>query len=438
MKEYRWKLFVKILLSITGFIFIVTASYPGFMSIDSLDQYAQAKTGIYSNWHPPLMAWIWNKLLLIIDGPQPMLLLNNLFYWGAALIISLKIRNTPLSIIFLISCFAPPLINFLGVIWKDTMLMSMLFFQTSLLLVFYDMNKWTINKILIVCLILIISFVCIMLRHNALFAIIPFISLIFCFFYKKLKHFYAFVFGSFVTIGFFLAGGFVSKKLCLGKSLHPEQQLMVYDLMGLSSSLKKNLFPDYLNKKITLDTLPKIYSPCDGALFAIFHMQCATTKESQFDSLNIIWKKEVVLHPSIIFSHKLRAFRCLFFESSLTTFPNIHPNEYGFALSNHNIVRDKYVQYIESKWAVALYKAWFYLIGCFLVFILSLFTFSKGNNSKALLAIYISLSGLLYGCSYFLLSPCNDLRYNYWTIGAFFLSAILFLDSIFTKKSIVQ
>jgi hypothetical protein len=162
-------------------------------------------------------------------------------------------------------------------------------------------------------------------------------------------------------------------------------------------------------------------------------MGCTTNNKVQLDSLKECWKKESIANPNIVAKHKWAAFLCLQTQSSLTTFPYIQANKYGFSLSNDNVLRDYYVKIIDAEFSKKFYKAWFYLLACAVFFLFSCFLFRYSKRNGVLLSIFISLSGLLYSLSYLALSPCNDLRYNYWTIGATLLSGIIFIDELSIK-----
>src|SRR6185295_178370 len=58
--------------------------WPGIMIWDSGRQYAQALSGQFDDWHPPLMEWIWRLFIPLMPGPVPMLILQ-LSVYGAAL-----------------------------------------------------------------------------------------------------------------------------------------------------------------------------------------------------------------------------------------------------------------------------------------------------------------------------------------------------------------
>ena len=53
--------------------------WPGYVAYDSLAQYAQATSGHYEDWHPPIMARLWS--LFGDRGPAPMLAVQLGAYW---------------------------------------------------------------------------------------------------------------------------------------------------------------------------------------------------------------------------------------------------------------------------------------------------------------------------------------------------------------------
>jgi hypothetical protein len=55
--------------------------WPGVALYDSVEQYRQALTGAYDDWHPPVMARLWSLLLRAWPGTAPMFLLQTALYW---------------------------------------------------------------------------------------------------------------------------------------------------------------------------------------------------------------------------------------------------------------------------------------------------------------------------------------------------------------------
>ncbi|WP_332908717.1 hypothetical protein [Sphingomonas mollis] len=67
--------------------------WPGFAEYDSVAQYAQALSGSYDDWHPPVMARLWAGLLVFGAGAGPMLVVQMATYWtGLGLIAAALMR----------------------------------------------------------------------------------------------------------------------------------------------------------------------------------------------------------------------------------------------------------------------------------------------------------------------------------------------------------
>ena len=65
-----------------GLATVVHGYWPGVMIDDARWQYQQAVDNAYEDWHPPLMAWIWRRLMLLQPGPAPMLVVQLSLYWA--------------------------------------------------------------------------------------------------------------------------------------------------------------------------------------------------------------------------------------------------------------------------------------------------------------------------------------------------------------------
>lgn len=108
-----------------GFILTIATFYPGFLSDDALDQFGQALSFRFDDWHPPAMALLWSAIDHVWIGAQPMLLLQAGLYWGSVFFLLRAIPrpdNRYLRWAIIASLFSPAILNFLGVIEEDTQL----------------------------------------------------------------------------------------------------------------------------------------------------------------------------------------------------------------------------------------------------------------------------------------------------------------------------
>jgi hypothetical protein len=161
-------------LALAGFVISLLAFWPGFMEFDSFDQYAQAIGKEQLNdWHPVILVFVWKLLIFVHDGPQLMLLLQLLLYWSGFLYLALRLlqRDKPwLAVAAILVAFSPFLVNFAGVLWKDTQL-ALAFFWAALLLAFAPRNLTTA-----VTSLALISYG-LAVRHNGITAALPLLIL---------------------------------------------------------------------------------------------------------------------------------------------------------------------------------------------------------------------------------------------------------------------
>src|SRR5262245_15735086 len=112
----------RIILILCGLAFFAFAR-PGLMTFDSVEQLAEARTGFYTDAHPPAMAAIWRLLDSIIAGAFLMLVLQaTTFIAGMYLVLKRAMSERTAAIVTAICMFYPPVANPLAFIWKDSLM----------------------------------------------------------------------------------------------------------------------------------------------------------------------------------------------------------------------------------------------------------------------------------------------------------------------------
>jgi hypothetical protein len=120
----RWPQIVASAILLSGFALTLAVNLPGHLEFDSIRQLLEGRSGVYSNWHPPVMSW----LLGIADEIEP----------GAAAFVILDVAmvfSAILALVWLVerpSWFAvpaaalavalPQLFLFPAIVWKDVLL----------------------------------------------------------------------------------------------------------------------------------------------------------------------------------------------------------------------------------------------------------------------------------------------------------------------------
>jgi hypothetical protein len=172
------------------------AFYPGSFSPDSLDQWRQAVTGFYNNWHPYLYTYLIHLFSLIHKSPSTMLVFQIvLFSFVVSLFLNyLSKKGTNMGLIAFIAILLAvnPLIGYYNItLWKDV-LYSILIIILGLMIYLYIREDKFRNPLWLI----IISFVSVasmFIRHNGIInLILPGVMLLIFVLrdYKKILLFY--------------------------------------------------------------------------------------------------------------------------------------------------------------------------------------------------------------------------------------------------------
>src|SRR4030088_2811149 len=104
-----------------GVVFAVASFFPGYMSPDSVSQLSQGRAMTFTDWHPPVMSFLWGLIDRIIAGPAGMLVLHNFMFWaGLGLFVHhLGFERAWAATAILLTGLFPPVLALLSTIWKD-------------------------------------------------------------------------------------------------------------------------------------------------------------------------------------------------------------------------------------------------------------------------------------------------------------------------------
>ena len=96
---------------------------PGHMSYDSVLQLAQGRSGVYNNWHPPVMAWLLGLLDMAVPGTALFVVFDTLMLYGALAALVLAPPRTswwaaPLLVVW---AMIPDGLIYPGIVWKDVL-----------------------------------------------------------------------------------------------------------------------------------------------------------------------------------------------------------------------------------------------------------------------------------------------------------------------------
>jgi hypothetical protein len=442
-----------ITLAVVGFFSSLLAFWPGFMEYDSYMQYGQA-IGILplENWHPASMTLLWRALITICNGPQPMLLFQCLFYWSGFLYLALWLwRNTSkfmLALTAILVPFFPFLINFTGVIWKDTH-MAVALFWAALLLVF-GRRSW--SKLLISLLLI---FYGLSVRHNGIAAAMPLLILWSYRYlrYRNLNIKYGVLLVSIAMLFvYFMVNFGMNRFFSVEKTISPEEQRL-NDIVFIKCNLNSGDFgvlerfygetliqiaPD--KRQVYLcDQVSLLASTDDTGI--IFDQEILNIDtQSKEEQILGLWTRSVISHPLLYLEYRLRVYRTFLRPLSypepyyvlLDGMDDINPLpvELSFEVLNPFGLTTLLIDYVtffsSSKYYQLPFRPFFWLITLLLTTMLSAY---KRQYSVCLIAA----SGLLYIISFFPVLPAPDFRYCYYSMFAQILSIYIGLDRHYSR-----
>lgn len=408
-------------IAVLGIIASIAAYFPGLMTNDSFLQLEQARTGIFSDLHPPVMAFVWRFVDMVVAGPFGMLVLQTTIYWGAIALIMWHLWHrhwvTPLAIAII--GFWSPSFSMLGFIWKDIQMTASFAMAIALTLLAIDHKRqWPLVPAMVFLLYGTA------LRHNAVFAAFPIVVWWGWLLTSNLKP--LILRGAAViviTIGMMLVPRMITPSLAT-VHVHPSQQLFLYDLAGISVLTDNNLLPlHYQPFLLPVRTLKEKYNPTHVGCFlwgSDTKTNLLLSPDSQaFEMLKKQWLHAVLGHKKAYLQHRLDVFATQLGWGPYRLFSYLKPTrEYradcGVSWDPSRFSRGIFDYYDRIQDSI-LFKPYLYLI-----ILLGSFAFSLRGALKRerlpLLAMVFSLSGLMNLCPYFLISIGFDLRFSHWSI----------------------
>lgn len=153
-----------------GLALTLALFYPGFMSVDSAVQWAQARSDAYENNHPVLMALTWSAIDRVWPGPGGLFLLHSALFWAAAGWFAREVCARPIPQVALTLALGlwPPVLGVVAHVWKDGPMTAFVLLAVAGLLA----ERRRPSPVLLVFAIAMLAIAC-AYRHNALPLVVP-------------------------------------------------------------------------------------------------------------------------------------------------------------------------------------------------------------------------------------------------------------------------
>jgi hypothetical protein len=406
---------------------LVLYAFPGQMTQDSWDHLTEARSGIYTDGHPPAIDLLFRWVDYIVPGPFLMLVIQSAALLAGLYLIlrrALSARGAAWATFGLY--LYPPVMTAMAVIWKDSMMAGWLALG---LVALFD------HRLGVRCLALVALFVASAVRYNAFAATLPVIALVF-----EWRPGLARPARIAVAVAAWLAitlAAFAANRALTVRPMYVWQStLAVYDIVGTLSHVDGELADPELEQvlegtgllvhKDIHHTMRALYSTHNFApiildpvhpLWSLPIHGLDPAPEPVRDAVARAWWRVVTAHPGAYLQHRLAvtggvlALGTSHVSGAVTRRDSFRYTDYVHQLglgTGWSPLQDRWTRLLQWIARVApVFVPWMYL-----VIALVLVPLAWGHRD----VLAILLSGLLYEATLVPLAASNDYRYSHWMV----------------------
>ena len=427
---------------------------PGYLSPDSITQLGHARSGYFTDWHPPLMSWVWRIVEKVHPGPLGMLLLHNLFFWSGLCLLAggaFRSKWRAAAAVLLIGFF-PPVFALLGTIWKDVGLGVSLLLVVGLLALAERRRASRIEAALALSVVCGLLFYAVNVRYNAVFAALPMCVWTMWIVGRDIARLdryrtMAAAVSGLVLLLVLFAAGRIAHRLIVDRRLFPSQQILVHDLTGISVRTGRNELPGFVQNEmpLSLEEVQRIYTP--HTVVPLYWGDNSTRRlprytsiqnENDFSRLAGHWQGVVRRHPREYFAHRWQVARELLAldrpRACLPFITGTNPNPFGVSFQQ-NRLNAAVTGGLRSVQDTVLFRPGYYLIAGFLLLIALPFI-TRDAFSRVGAAVLLT-SGLLYSLPYYFITTTCDFRMVWWSVVAVLVAPLTMLDRLSSRRGSV-
>ncbi len=405
-----------------GFFLCVIVFFPGIFTPDSLDQFSQAQTGQFEDWHPPMMAALWFILNRIHQGPELLFFTHLLLFWIGLWALSdglVRIGARWGALLPLIG-LAPFVFNYLGLLWKDVALAAAWLFAAAL--AFRRFARGENLRLWELVLIWAAFIYGALVRGNSIFAAAP-LALYLLNTDVFSRQIWRQIAACVLVPSLLLAGAAAfNRHIVQAEAQNPEDSLFLFDLVGVSHQTRTNLVPGPW-APAQARRIPDCYGADKWDHVGMGHCRFLTQTLDDRDlwggpAIAHAWISAIAQHPAQYALHRL-AFtnqilrwlgpipvRDAFMESEMSDLRYAHHPGPIFRL----------YQTISNALATTpLFRPYFWLLIAAGTLVVSWFA---TDSPQRRFAAALGASAFIYLATYVIFGVASDFRYAYWSIVA--------------------
>jgi len=396
---------------------------PGVMSPDSLGQFREALTGVFTmDASPPMMSFVWRQLLRVIPGPLGMMVFHASMFWIGLGLIAAACTTSAVggSLLVLGTGFFPPVFALLGTLWKDVGLGAAFTLVVGMILMGQKQGSRRL-----VLLSFLPLFYGTAVRFNAAPAAFPLACLL-CVALagprraSRRNVSTLLAVSTLVTVFLVALVSAVNAAVVSQRSTGANLALqgsMLHDLAGMSLRTRTLLVPEYLRRPpISLEWLRERYKPGDGGNSFLYQFDFIFAQdEQQYKQLQQAWRTAVISHPSSYLAQRGQVILTIFQIRGIYDpfHRRIDPNTLGLVFPSRPVY-ERTVAFLDDVTAL-FFRGWFFLALAFVVAV-------AGARRRVWSAVAVAASGICYVLPYVAVTGGSDFRYIWWMLLAALLS----------------
>jgi len=436
------------------------------MSTDSFVLILEAREGVYSNGHPPFVAFLWHQMDRLTPGPLGMLLLQTSLLWIGTFLVSQYWFAIDSSFFLALSAsliiFYPPIFTITGAIWKDIFMLGFLMMAIGVAgAVRSHPHRVSWCFFTGVALIALLLFMANLFRYNAVFAAVPLMVLGIAQGLPKGWKFRTLVAGIAGTLAcavILSAVSFVNRKLTT-YSINQWGFAAIFDVAGTiyhtpDPQTRQELYqriPSRIRGDGGLERLLETYDsrewlemfrgpsaglavpplvdnvPALQRLWSVFQLNAQEEK-----ALFNLWMDCVVHHTYPWLRHRVSVFKGIIGLDGRNLWAPVFMNPNGgqervARFYGKNPPLNHFQSALEWRFEALskhlFYRPWIYLLLTIAIITLCLFFWNEDRADVFLIA----LSGLTHEGTLFFLAPAAPYRYSHYMIYTSILATLLLI-----------
>jgi hypothetical protein len=436
----RLYLLIIVVIAISGFAAIGYGYWPGIMIDDARWQYQQVVDNSYEDWHPPLMAWIWRRLVFLQPGPAPMLILQLVLYWTGLVLIAwwLNRRGHPrLAVAAVLIGLLPAPFALTGTVTKDALMGGLLLSAVGLIL-WKALVQRPEARIALSAAAILALLAASAVRFNGFLACVPLalVAVPAGFTRTKVR---AIVTSIAATCAFIAIGPAVAA-LVKAEKTDVQLSLIIFDLGGITEHSGVSQFPDMgIADPVAVNR--RCYDPTEWDSYSDWATRPCPLGFDRFQALidegdvsaKKLWVRAIVSHPIAYAEHRLTHFNLSTWflvpeGPDFTAWSQSVPNPWGFQVRQNGVVTT--INKITDAVAVTPF-GWpiFWICVALAALVLGIAT---GVRAEVLA---VAASSFLYGAGYLIFGVAAGMRYHFWTISGAALGALLVSEELWRRQS---